>query len=154
MEFTDELLEQCAEAVHKAYCRNYEERNEKEYWTRGDYNKLDEETKEIDRATVRAVFATIKAVPVGKPSYSERASSSGDLASGAVAEIYNEFWKPLIENDGKIDKEKLMNELYDYHNVMEQVSRVYMELTNGRISKPNTMAYEVIAVVNDVYSER
>jgi len=64
MEFTNEILEKCAEAVHKAYC-NYHLRNKgTEYWTKGDYSLLDEPTKQIDRETVKAVFATIKANPV------------------------------------------------------------------------------------------
>jgi len=53
----DELIEECSEAVHQAYCENYLERKGEPYWTGGDYSKLDEETKEIDRATVRAVLA-------------------------------------------------------------------------------------------------
>jgi hypothetical protein len=56
----ENLIEQCAIAVHRAYCINYYDRKGEEYWTGGDYEKLDEETKEIDRATVHAVLATIE----------------------------------------------------------------------------------------------
>ena len=52
----DVLVERCAAAVHLAYCKNYEQRKGEPYWTGGDYNKLDDETKEIDRTTVRAVL--------------------------------------------------------------------------------------------------
>ena len=55
-----ELLERCAAAVHRAYCKNYLKRKGVAYWTGGDYSKLDEETKEIDRSTVRAVFAELE----------------------------------------------------------------------------------------------
>ncbi len=61
MNFTDELLEICAEAVHKAYCDYHIKNKGKEYWTKGDYSLLDEPTKQIDRETVNAVFAAIKA---------------------------------------------------------------------------------------------
>ena len=54
------IIEECAEAVHKAYCENYLKRTGKPYWTGGDYSKLDEKTKGIDRATVRAVLSVIK----------------------------------------------------------------------------------------------
>ncbi len=52
-----ELIERCAEAVHKAYCVIHEKREGVPYWTNGDYSLLDESTKEIDRYTVRAVLA-------------------------------------------------------------------------------------------------
>ena len=64
MEFTNELLEKCAEAVHKAYCNYHLQNKGVEYWTKGDYSLLDEPTKQIDRETVKAVFATIKANPL------------------------------------------------------------------------------------------
>lgn len=60
IEFTDDLLEECAEAVHKAYCRYYKKSNGKEYWTKGDYSLLDEPTKQIDRETVKAVFGILE----------------------------------------------------------------------------------------------
>ena len=58
--FTDELLEECAEAVHKAYCSYYLKSKGKEYWTKGNYSLLDEPTKQIDRETVKAVFKVLK----------------------------------------------------------------------------------------------
>jgi len=53
----DDLVEMCAEAVHKAYCDYYKINHGEEYWTRGDYNLLDETTKQIDRETVKAVLS-------------------------------------------------------------------------------------------------
>lgn len=53
------LMERCAAAVHRAYCANVLARTGEPYWTGGDYAKLDEQTKEIDRATVRAVLDTL-----------------------------------------------------------------------------------------------
>ena len=35
--------------IHKCYCRAYERRFGKPYWTNGDYSKLDEATKDYDR---------------------------------------------------------------------------------------------------------
>ncbi len=54
-------IEKLATAVHKAYCENHKIRTGKDYWTRGDYNRLDDTTKEIDRATVRAVLSLYEA---------------------------------------------------------------------------------------------
>ena len=57
---------------------------------------------------------------------------------------YEEFWKDLVEVDGKIDKDKVMRELSDYRFMLEQVPKVYDHVSGGRISKPNTYAFEVI----------
>ena len=53
-------IEILAELVHKAYCQYCKEVKGKEYWTKGDYSKLDEETKEADRYTVRSVLKGIE----------------------------------------------------------------------------------------------
>ena len=53
-------LEPICEAVHKAYCDERIRQGEEPYWTNGDYNKLDDATKEYDRVTVRAVLQAIK----------------------------------------------------------------------------------------------
>jgi hypothetical protein len=53
-------IEKIASAVHVAYCDDYLKRKGIPYWTNGDYSLLNEETKEIDRATVRAVLRALK----------------------------------------------------------------------------------------------
>lgn len=52
-------IEFICEAVHKAYCDERVRQGKEPYWTGGDYNKLDEATKDYDRATVRAVLKAI-----------------------------------------------------------------------------------------------
>lgn len=52
-------IETLAASVHRAYCENHIQRKGEPYWTGGDYSLLDEATKEIDRATVRAVLAAL-----------------------------------------------------------------------------------------------
>jgi hypothetical protein len=53
-------MEPLAEAVHKAYCDYYVKNNDcDEYWTKGDYSLLNEDTKQIDRETVLAVLGAI-----------------------------------------------------------------------------------------------
>jgi hypothetical protein len=46
-------IERLAEEVHQVYCEQYEKKHGKPYWTGGDYSKLDEVTKDFDRAIVR-----------------------------------------------------------------------------------------------------
>ena len=44
-------LEKICEKVHQAYCKYHLENRGTEYWTKGDYSKLNEEGKEYDRRT-------------------------------------------------------------------------------------------------------
>lgn len=55
----DKYIERLAEVVHKAYCKQYKKKHGKDYWTKGDYSLLDEETKEFDRVTVWAILENI-----------------------------------------------------------------------------------------------
>ncbi len=48
-------LEELSEKIHKLYCEQYKKDNKKDYWTKGDYSKLDEKTKEYDRNIARFI---------------------------------------------------------------------------------------------------
>ena len=54
------LEEQLSEAVHKAYCQYCFDVKGEEYWTKGDYSLLDDDAKEADRYTVRAVLKELE----------------------------------------------------------------------------------------------
>ena len=49
----DDGVETLAAEIHKVYCIAYAKRFRKPYHTNGDYSKLDEATKEYDRAFAR-----------------------------------------------------------------------------------------------------
>jgi hypothetical protein len=70
-----------------------------------------------------------------------------------VEESFQTFWKPIICPNGELDLEQVKKELFDYHNIMMEVSKVDDEITGGRISKPNTRADAVIAVYEDRVNE-
>jgi hypothetical protein len=57
---------------------------------------------------------------------------------------YEEYWKELIEPDGKLDMDALKRELYDYWVAIENVGEVYCHITGNRFSKPNTLASVMI----------
>jgi hypothetical protein len=66
---------------------------------------------------------------------------------------FEEDWKDLLCNeDGTLNKDKVMRELHDYSVLLEHVPKVYMHITGGKISKPNTLAGAVIAEADDSYS--
>lgn len=55
----------------------------------------------------------------------------------------SEFWRGIYPEGMTI--EQVNNELHDLEFMAEQVPKVYMHVTGGRISKPNTYAHEVIS---------
>jgi hypothetical protein len=58
---------------------------------------------------------------------------------------YHDHWKDTIEhNDGTLNRDQIMRELHDYWFLLDQVPRVYDEVTGSRCSKPNTKAHAVI----------
>ena len=69
--------------------------------------------------------------------------------------IFKEFWVPIIFDmkSGRLNLEQLKKELYDYAMLLDNVPKVYSEITSGKISKPNTCAEVVIAEYHDVLSE-
>lgn len=69
-------------------------------------------------------------------------------------ECYDEFWKGIIEKDGVVDMEQVKKELYDFHFMLQEVPKVYCELTGYRISKTNTYAFEVIREAENYFENR
>lgn len=66
------------------------------------------------------------------------------------AQTYEDFWRELVENpDGTLNRDQIMRELHDYRVVMHEVALAYDDVTNGRLSKPNTAARHVVAAVNE-----
>jgi hypothetical protein len=68
--------------------------------------------------------------------------------------LYDSFWKKLVETDGQLDLQKVANELADYKFLLDQVPKVYMHVTGGKLSKPNYPAAAVIACAEDAFAQR
>ena len=64
-----------------------------------------------------------------------------------------EFWKDLIYKDGKLDEEQVLRELEDYYFAINEVPKVYMHITNGKLSKIMYYADTVIAEADDIISK-
>jgi len=65
---------------------------------------------------------------------------------------YNNFWKNIVENeDGTLNKDQVMRELSDYSMVMDNCSSAYSVMTDGIISKPNTLFSAVEGIFNENY---
>lgn len=68
-------------------------------------------------------------------------------------QTYELFWKPILEKDGALDLDAMKRELHDYHLIMDEVSKVYDEITAGQFSKCNTEAHHIIDRVNERIAE-
>lgn len=68
---------------------------------------------------------------------------------------YNDFWKDIVENeDGTLNKDQVMRELSDYSMVMDNCARAYCLMTHSRISKQNTMFFEVENIFYDLFIDK
>ena len=66
-----------------------------------------------------------------------------------------EFWKDIVCNeDGTINIEQLKKELCDFSVMMNEVPKVYCEVTGNAMSKPLYYADDVIAIFNDKYGNK
>ena len=59
------------------------------------------------------------------------------------------FWASIVAPDGELIVEQVMRELADYSALMTRVSKVYMHITGGRMSKTNYTAEGVIEVADE-----
>jgi hypothetical protein len=69
-------------------------------------------------------------------------------------QTYREFWAPILDAPGVDREDRIKRELHDYSFLMDEVPLVYDHVSGGRISKPNTMAFEVINQHDQVCADR
>jgi hypothetical protein len=60
---------------------------------------------------------------------------------------YEDFWKDIVEKDGKVDMDQIKRELSDYHYLLQEVPYVYDSLAG--LSKPHTPGHVIVARVED-----
>lgn len=65
-----------------------------------------------------------------------------------IEKVYQEYWKDIIEKDGKINIERVKKELFDYHTIINNVPVVYDYITGSKIS-PLTDSSTVLALVEN-----
>ena len=75
---------------------------------------------------------------------------ANDQKDKEIQKEYIYFWKDIIENeDGTLNKDQIMRELYDFSVLIRNVSKVYCHITGGAVSKPLTDPDVVIALADD-----
>lgn len=66
-----------------------------------------------------------------------------------------EFWKGIVCNeDGTINIDQLKKELCDFSVMINEVPKVYCEVTGNAMSKPLYYADDVIAMFNEKYGNK
>jgi len=65
-----------------------------------------------------------------------------------------QFWKDIIYKDGKLDEEQVMKELADFYFIMQEVPKVYCEITGGLLSKLKYPAEVVIREFNERFWDK
>ena len=68
---------------------------------------------------------------------------------------YDDFWKRIVENDdGSLNKEQVMKELFDYSMVINNCRSAYCLLTEDNISKPHTDFSHVEKLFNERFMSK
>lgn len=71
-----------------------------------------------------------------------------------VEEVFQGFWAEIVCPNGEWDLEQVKRELCDFRDMMREVGLAYDEITNGKISKPNTRRENVIAAVEERIADK
>lgn len=51
----------------------------------------------------------------------------------------------VIDEQGVFNQQQALLELHDFHFMLQEVPKVYMHITNGKLSKPNYYAHVLIS---------
>lgn len=70
-----------------------------------------------------------------------------------VLVAFEKTWRSIVMPAGHWDHDLVMRELYDYGMLLDNVPLVYDHVTRGAVSKPNTIAADVIAMADEAAGE-
>lgn len=65
------VIEGLAERIHWVYCEQHKKNEGKEYWSGGDYYKLEEKVKDYDRAMARFILENFTPITTPLPIHSD-----------------------------------------------------------------------------------
>lgn len=66
-------------------------------------------------------------------------------------EAFVEAWvtEELTTPDGSLDRSKIVNELFDYSILLDEVPLVYMDISDGKVSQVNTHTQVLVDMLHD-----
>lgn len=80
--------------------------------------------------------------------------SPGSTPSDEALKSFDLYWKDFVcDEDGRLNRNAVIKELYDYGQILANTTKVFYEITDGRISKPNTSASSVVGAAEEVTQE-
>ncbi|MEH2135417.1 hypothetical protein [Nostoc sp.] len=69
-------------------------------------------------------------------------------------QVFDDFWKEIVcDENGKLKLDQVQRELFDYWVAIQNVPKVYCQVTGGLFSKLNTDASYVIDAAEERYSK-
>ena len=72
-----------------------------------------------------------------------------------VEKVWQEFWRDIVcDENGNINLEQVKKELCDFHFMMNEVPKVYSEITGGMLSYPTYEAETVLMVYRDKFGNK
>jgi len=111
---------------------------------------LNDSEKEERKALVEEILRYEDAtVEIPKPSTIDAISfrkeqSTVELDESDYQQVYDEFWKHLVETDGVLDTEQVKKELCDYYNMIQEMMTLTYDLTDGLLSYPSYKASTIL----------
>ncbi len=77
-----------------------------------------------------------------------------NTSSAEIEKCYQNFWRDLIEcEDGSLNIEQVKLELYDYYQAIQNVTKVYDEITCGKFTKINTDPQVIIEAAEQFFTK-
>lgn len=77
------------------------------------------------------------------------------MENNEVEKVWQEFWKDIVcDENGNVDLEQIKKELCDFRFMMNEVPKVYSEITGGLLSYPTYEAETVLMVYRDKYGNK
>lgn len=68
-------------------------------------------------------------------------------------EVYEQFWKDLVEVDGEVNLEQVKKELSDFKWAMDNVPIVYGEITGYATSNIRVIPSQIISLADESYEK-
>ncbi len=96
-----EAVEILSAEIHKLYCAEYEKQNSKKYWTKGDYSKLGEPTKEFDRNLAKWHLKKIKPFQKTIAELKQFTKSADELIGKKIKEMIKQLEEIFNESEKK-----------------------------------------------------
>lgn len=67
--------------------------------------------------------------------------------------LYEEFWKPILENDGILNVDQVKRDLWDFHKLIENIPKIFDHITGGACTKPLTDPSVVCSLADEYYQD-